>query len=773
MVKNKFTNIISYRYFQDIIFIIILIIINGTYFFQANYLTQIDGDTAQHEYSLLAGMINIYRNKEVPLWYPYVWGGQNSFNALIPVFYPISIILGNMFYNTETKMLSYQVIQAYMTTYIIILSVGIYYMLRVFGHKTKVAFTIAILISFSHTIVSMYAWLRLLHAISWIPFSISFLKRIYKYPYLIRYYILFGISFSMSVFAQASYGALLSTLCIGIFFIVHLFDMSYNKKKKLDLFKNTFIAYVTGIIFSSPMMFPFIESVRKSYRVVPGITDYNFSGKIPYEIYSSLHIEITNIRDMIIGKGPGFLSVSLLLSIFLIIGIFSKNRKDSKILNFGICIIIFVIFCGSGIVFSNYMYYIPFFDSFKPLILYASIFYIGVSVVASEGLSNYLEYLNDLKNKKKDLFYNKALLSSILIFTIIYNYLPINYNSNQICLVIITTIIALTFLLKDICKLNVNRYMLSALFILGIYFNSQYFDSEWTLNKIKTEDVVRKVEKVNSTLKRELSDQVLNNIEKARILPWSNTLPYPQNFFSIIGFNDSLGYFNPVYKKSFDIHMFVSLEKRSILQNIKYILTDNSPENKSTLDWLKEIEFKDYEDINIFKQYDDNTESKVKILKSEFSKGLAWMVYDFDFYDNNTELQRIMDTINNIDLNNKAIINRDTISDIEIQPLKNESNIQSNIEVAEYKTNYLSLNVTTEKDGILVFSETYYPGWTAFVDGKKVNIMEVNHAFRGLLIKSGTHTVKMRFFPKTLIISISILVFTLFIYLFIYLKGRR
>ena len=111
MVKNKFTNIISYRYFQDIIFIIILIIINGTYFFQANYLTQIDGDTAQHEYSLLAGMINIYRNKEVPLWYPYVWGGQNSFNALIPVFYPISIILGNMLYNTETKMFSYQLIQ--------------------------------------------------------------------------------------------------------------------------------------------------------------------------------------------------------------------------------------------------------------------------------------------------------------------------------------------------------------------------------------------------------------------------------------------------------------------------------------------------------------------------------------------------------------------------------------------------------------------------------------------------------------------------------------
>ena len=71
--KNKITNILSYKYFQDFVFIFILVIVNGMYFYNSNYLTKIDVDTAQHEYSLLAGMMNIYKDGEIPLWYPYVW----------------------------------------------------------------------------------------------------------------------------------------------------------------------------------------------------------------------------------------------------------------------------------------------------------------------------------------------------------------------------------------------------------------------------------------------------------------------------------------------------------------------------------------------------------------------------------------------------------------------------------------------------------------------------------------------------------------------------
>lgn len=767
--KNKITNILSYKYFQDFVFIFILVIVNGMYFYNSNYLTKIDVDTAQHEYSLLAGMMNIYKDGEIPLWYPYVWGGQTSFNSLIPVFYPISIVLGNIFYNSETKLLSYFVIQAYLATYIVILSIGIYYMLRVFGQNKKVAFTIAILISFSPTLVSMKQWLRLLHSISWIPFSIAFLKKIYCEPKYIRYYIFYAISFALSVFAQVSYGALLNTLCIGLFFITHILDKSTSISNKFILFKSTFFAYITGIIFSSPMLFPFIEFIGKSYRYIPGIDDYNFSGKIPYDIYSELHFEIPHIKDMMVGKGTGFLSISLLLVVFLIFGFFSKYSKDRKSLNFGILIIIFVVFCGSGIIFSNFMYYIPFFDSFKPLIQYASIFYIGVSIVASEGLSNYIEYLKDNDIEKKEKFYNITLLSIIILGIISFNFLPVNYDKNEIFLLIVTTFIILIFILK----IKINNYVFSILLIGGIFSNSIYFNSNWTFGKLERDVVVQNVEKVNDTMRIEMNEGISKDIIKDRIVPWSESTIYPQNILSIVGLKDSIGYFNPTYKKIYDIHMFVNLRNRSTLQNIKYFLSDDSLKEKNLIKWLESLGFKDFTNIKIFKDYNDDTKLDVKVLKSNFANGVAWMVYDYEVYDNNTNTQTKMNYLNNIDLRYKTIVNIDTVKNEELVNVKKYTDVFSNVEVNSIRNNYLSLSVSSDKDGILVFSETYYPGWNAFIDGKKVDIWEVNHSFRGVYLKSGKHLVEMIFFPRTLTISMILLILIILIFGYIYIKNKR
>jgi uncharacterized membrane protein YfhO len=49
--------------------------------------------------------------------------------------------------------------------------------------------------------------------------------------------------------------------------------------------------------------------------------------------------------------------------------------------------------------------------------------------------------------------------------------------------------------------------------------------------------------------------------------------------------------------------------------------------------------------------------------------------------------------------------------------------------------------------GLLVVSDTFYPGWTAFVDGKQTPIYEVFGAFRGIVAGAGDHRVKMLYRP--------------------------
>jgi uncharacterized membrane protein YfhO len=47
----------------------------------------------------------------------------------------------------------------------------------------------------------------------------------------------------------------------------------------------------------------------------------------------------------------------------------------------------------------------------------------------------------------------------------------------------------------------------------------------------------------------------------------------------------------------------------------------------------------------------------------------------------------------------------------------------------------------------LVFSDTFYPGWKAFVDWEETEIMEANTVMRAVIIPRGKHIVKFVYAP--------------------------
>lgn len=73
-----------------------------------------------------------------------------------------------------------------------------------------------------------------------------------------------------------------------------------------------------------------------------------------------------------------------------------------------------------------------------------------------------------------------------------------------------------------------------------------------------------------------------------------------------------------------------------------------------------------------------------------------------------------------------------------------------NVRVVEYRPNSVTLEVQTASSAFLVTSETYYPGWRAFVDGREQPIVIENVAFRGLPVEAGHHRIEMRFKPRIL-----------------------
>lgn len=72
---------------------------------------------------------------------------------------------------------------------------------------------------------------------------------------------------------------------------------------------------------------------------------------------------------------------------------------------------------------------------------------------------------------------------------------------------------------------------------------------------------------------------------------------------------------------------------------------------------------------------------------------------------------------------------------------------QQKVNIIKDGENEIELEVETDVSGFLVLSDTYYPGWKAFVDGQPVKTYQANYAFRAIAVGEGKHLVKFVFEP--------------------------
>lgn len=77
-----------------------------------------------------------------------------------------------------------------------------------------------------------------------------------------------------------------------------------------------------------------------------------------------------------------------------------------------------------------------------------------------------------------------------------------------------------------------------------------------------------------------------------------------------------------------------------------------------------------------------------------------------------------------------------------------ENNEEGRVEVERYLPNEIVLSTDNNVAAILMSSEVFYPGWEGFIDGKRVDVVKVNHAFRALFVPAGQHTVVLRYSSK-------------------------
>ena len=130
-------------------------------------------------------------------------------------------------------------------------------------------------------------------------------------------------------------------------------------------------------------------------------------------------------------------------------------------------------------------------------------------------------------------------------------------------------------------------------------------------------------------------------------------------------------------------------------------------------------------------------------IQNPYVYGNAWFVDKITYVKNaNEELDRL----GKLDLRHEAI------ADARFRSQLGESKAQDStsiVKITAYEPNQLTYDVRSATGGIVVFSEIFYPEWTATVDGKAVELGRVNYVLRALNVDKGHHTVVLTFDPKS------------------------
>ncbi len=130
-------------------------------------------------------------------------------------------------------------------------------------------------------------------------------------------------------------------------------------------------------------------------------------------------------------------------------------------------------------------------------------------------------------------------------------------------------------------------------------------------------------------------------------------------------------------------------------------------------------------------------------LTNPYAFGNAWWVDNVKYVDNaNQEIEQV----------GKVDLRKVAVADKQFEKVLGQSAAHDSTDVVSitaYQPNNLKYTAESKNGGLLVFSEIYYPGWTATVDGKPAELGRVNYILRALSLTPGKHEVVLDFHPAS------------------------
>ena len=131
-------------------------------------------------------------------------------------------------------------------------------------------------------------------------------------------------------------------------------------------------------------------------------------------------------------------------------------------------------------------------------------------------------------------------------------------------------------------------------------------------------------------------------------------------------------------------------------------------------------------------------------IQNPYAQGNGWFVNKLNYVDDaNAEYAEV----------GKIDVRHEAVADKKFEAALGQAKVNDStaiVKLDKYEPNNLQYTVNSKNGGVVVFSEIYYPGWTATIDGQPAELGRVNYILRALNVKAGKHTVVLDFHPTSI-----------------------
>jgi len=712
-------------------------------------------------------------NLSLPLWTPYMHSGFPILaEGQIGALYPLNLI---MYF-----LLPHKIAYTYnILLHFVLAGIFLYIYVRETGMSKAAATVTVIAFLFGSAYGGCFYSFMSLKVLVWFPLVLFLTEKLFKKEELL-YGILIGIVVSVQILAGYLQFALYSIIFSTLYFVVHLY---FYHLKNRGFKRSTRVAflYLIGAFvafgLSAAQLFATVELSRFSSRQHIGI-DFTMLGS-----YSPLGM-IQLLLPRCDPASGGLLYIGVLpFLLSLVIVFFRKNRFSwffiflalfSLLLAFGkysplyVLIIKAIGFYGLRVP-AKFLFFTIFslavlagygFDRYcsisadeKQNTRYTkTIFYVSIGAVSTLVISNIILFLGKgflinfgrsyvekkiygkpFHHHSLEVYYNKvdSIFQMLIANTSVFN----RFNVSSIVIIVISF-----FIIKYIrrwASLESFQFACIVVIVLDLYIFS-FFGTGFRGNMAP----------VRKTLK---TPAAIEFIKK-------DTSLYRVYSFIPTGASDDLSKYLPNYNMSFqvsDVGAYSPLVMNDYYKFMKNLgdVDDSLGRIEPSLSSLNEsfnllnllnvkylIASEEIKDSRVELAYSDE---KVKVYRNSELLPRASFVSDYKVI---SDRQEALDFLTSNDFNPEDIVvlNEEPVS-FEKIPGSKPSNAA--VEIKDYSSNKVILNINTPASGILVLSDTFYPGWKAFIDWEEVEIMKANTVMRAVVIPKGKHLVKFVYDP--------------------------